>query len=174
MTKIQNDVPTPNTEDEHELGQAPEYSIAESADVTSNVTADDFYPEYLLTRFTLLPQSPECIDGLPESFAIISAYATTGESWSEEKNKAADARLFHALMKTGHTPVRVRAYSPETAHEEPSWCVEIPWNDACNIGLMFKQDAIYYVTGNDLFVTFCDDRRSLVRVNPFDRHLDNI
>lgn len=101
MTKIQNDVPTPNTEDEHELGQAPEYSIAESADVTSNVTADDFYPEYLLTRFTLLPQSPECIDGLPESFAIISAYATTGESWSEEKNKAADARLFHALMKTG-------------------------------------------------------------------------
>lgn len=173
MSETQKDAPPIDTKDEYELSRlSPAFSIDQSAGATSNVSADDFQPEYFLTRFVFPLHSPKFTAGLPGSFAIISAYATTGESWSEEKNNEADARLFHALITMGLTPVRVLAYSPETAHEEPSWCVETSWENACDIGVLFKQDAIYYVIGAELFVTFCDDRRTLVLVDQFNNRLD--
>ncbi len=41
---------------------------------------------------------------------------------------------------------------------------EMPWDEACDIGLCFKQDAIYTVNGDALSVTLCDHRRGLVPV----------
>jgi hypothetical protein len=58
-------------------------------------------------------------------------------------------------------------FSPATGHAEPGWGVEMPWESACELGIQFKQDAIYVVIGGELYVTFCDTRRSLVHVGPF-------
>jgi len=46
-------------------------------------------PDYFDTRFKLdLP-----LTELPESFAIITAHATTGETWTAEENQVASERL---------------------------------------------------------------------------------
>jgi len=34
-------------------------------------------------------------------------------------------------------------------------------------GRRYRQDAIYYVIGDTLFVSFCDERRALVEVGGF-------
>lgn len=62
---------------------------------------------------------------------------------------------------------RLTGYSPTTVHAEPGWAVEMPWDEACDLGLRFKQDAIYSVRGDELTVTFCDHRRGLVPVGAF-------
>lgn len=101
----------------------------------------------------------EPVDSWPEEFAIITAYATTGETWTREENEAADRRLHHELAKRSPFLIRVTGYSPTTGHGEPGWAAVIPFDEACDLGLEFKQDAIYHVAGDDLCVTYCDDRR---------------
>jgi len=62
---------------------------------------------------------------------------------------------------------RITGYSPATGHAEPGWGIELSLGEACDLRLRYKQDAIYYVIGDQLWVTFCDDRRQLVRVGSF-------
>ena len=55
-------------------------------------------PDYFDTRFKLdLPLSE-----LPESFAILTAYATTGETWTAAENQAASETLRAELVRGGH------------------------------------------------------------------------
>ena len=100
-------------------------------------------------------------------FAIVTAYNTTGEIWSSERNSAADRDLTAELAAMGVWRRRITGYSPSTGHAEPGWAVELSLDAACDLGLRYKQDAIYYVTGDQLWVSFCDDRRQLVRVGSF-------
>ena len=120
-------------------------------------------PAYFETHF-----QPEGSDAdWPLQFAIVTAYNTTGETWSPERNSAADTDLAAELAAMGIWRRRITGYSPSTGHAEPGWAVELSLNDACDLGLRYKQDAIYYVTGDELWVTFCGDRRQLVRVGSF-------
>ena len=107
----------------------------------------------------------------PLQFGIVTAYNTTGETWSPECNSAADTDLAAELAAMGIWRRRTTGYSPSTGHAEPGWAVELSLDDACDLGLRYKQDAIYYVTGDQLWVTFCDDRRHLVRVGIFSDRL---
>lgn len=107
----------------------------------------------------------------PASFAIITAYATTGESWTAEENEAADQSLKQLLETNGSLLGRVVGYSPETGHKEPGWAARIGLNGACDIGLRFKQDAIYFIQGEVLSVTYCDERRELIQVGRFSERL---
>jgi hypothetical protein len=43
----------------------------------------------------------------------------------------------------------------------------VSYEEDCKLGLQFKQDAIYYVKGDVLSVSYCDDRRRLVTVGGF-------
>lgn len=103
----------------------------------------------------------------PRHFAIVTAYNTTGKTWSPKRNSAADTDLAAELAAMGIWRRRITGYSPSTGHAEPGWAVELSLNNACDLGLRYKQDAIYYVTGDELWVTFCDDRRQRVRVGGF-------
>lgn len=171
-----------NIESENEFGALSSYFVDRSGVAASKVTIEDFHPEYLKTRFqfeTYSLNNPRvdlfggdaAKNHLPDSFAIISAFATTGESWTDEESEAADKNLFDSLSLMGH-PIRVIAYSTDIGHREPSWCIELSWNSACDIGLKFKQDAIYYVRGTRLFLSFCDDKRILIDIGSFHEHLD--
>ncbi len=56
-----------------------------------------FHPAYFKTRFRVeqLPSS------WPESFVIVTAYATTGEQWSDAENKRGDEALTQRLAEQG-------------------------------------------------------------------------
>ena len=79
----------------------------------------------------------------------------------------ADRALEGELRKTGRWMRRLTGYSPITGHAEAGWAVEMPWDEACDVGLRFKQDAIYTVNGDELSVTLCDHRRGPVLVGAF-------
>ena len=120
-------------------------------------------PVYFETKF-------ECAEewtDWPDEFAIITAYATTGEDWSDAENQAGDTRLEAHLREQGLWVRRVTGYSPSIGHREPGWAVYLGFKAACDVGLRFKQDAIYYVAGDILSVSFTDSRRALVRIGSF-------
>ena len=66
----------------------------------------------------------------------------------------------------------VKGYSPDTGHEEPSYAVAISPVVACDLGLRFHQDAVFYVRAGLLCVTHCDNRRALLPVGPFRERVD--
>jgi hypothetical protein len=120
-------------------------------------------PIYLNTYFLVEDE----ISDWPDEFAIITAYATTGEAWSDQQNKAADAALEQRLKESFNCVIRVIGYSPQSGHSEPGWVVNSSWSQACILGTQFKQDAIYYVFNNILTVSYCDERRKEVYVGKF-------
>lgn len=110
-----------------------------------------FHPAYFETRFRVaaLPAS------WPGSFVIITACATTGEQWSQEHNASADARLAAELRQADRHPLRITGYSPRTGHAEPGWAVPICVSAGCALGRAFRQDAIYWVEDDALWVVLC-------------------
>lgn len=123
-----------------------------------------FHPDYFKVQFITETQH------LPDEFVIISAYATTGETWTDEKNEAADLELFSVLNEKGLIPIRITGYSPETGHSEPSWAVEASLMEGLNIGYEFKQDAIFHVLQQRLYLVKCGNGRQSVEVGSFIVH----
>ena len=127
-------------------------------------------PIYLETRFKRDLENDSKFDMfeiLPDEFAIITAYATTGEEWSDIFNEQEDERLKAYLLSRFSCVKRVTGYSPQSGHSEPGWAVNSDWSQTCDIGVQFKQDAIYYVSNNILTVSYCDERRKEVYVGKF-------
>ena len=124
---------------------------------------DPINPLYLSTFLDLGPDWSE----QPKEFAIISAYATTGEKWSAERNQQADERLQKQLVEKGAWLRSVIGYAPDTGHNEPCWATAISFDEACDIGKEFLQDAIYYVEGDQLYVSHCDSRRAKTSISKF-------
>jgi len=125
-------------------------------------------PAYFDTRFKLdLPFTQ-----LPESFAIITAHATTGEVWTTEDNHAANESLRDELERGEKLLGTITGYSPITQHAEPGYAAVLEFEEACNIGVRFKQDAIYYVSSGTLFVSYCDHRRGLKPITQFSKRVD--
>lgn len=59
-----------------------------------------------------------------------------------------------------------------TQHAEPGFTAAISFEEACKVGVRFKQDAIYFVSSGTLFVSHCDHRRSLKPVTQFSKRVD--
>jgi Protein of unknown function (DUF3293) len=125
-------------------------------------------PVYFETRF----RTDRPIIDWPSEFVILSAFATTGQSWTPDQNEAADRRLESELRTRGGWLVRIFGYSPTSGHTEPSWAIDLPLQEGCNIGRRFLQDAIYHVNNDDLSVVRCDEQRALVRVGSFRHRFD--
>lgn len=128
------------------------------------------HPEYLSVRF----RTDNAVIEWPESFAIITAFATTGEEWTEARNTEADKELESILRRRASWVVRITGYSPETGHAELGWAAVLSFNDACDLGLEFKQDAVYFIERDKLFVSHCDHRRELIFVGIFRQRLDDM
>ena len=124
---------------------------------------DPINPLYLSTFLDLGPDWSE----QPKEFAIISAYATTGEKWSTERNQQADERLQKQLVEKGAWLRSVTGYAPDTGNNEPYWATAISFDEGCDIGEEFLQDAIYYVEGDQLYVSHCDSRRAKTSISKF-------
>ena len=81
-------------------------------------------------------------DDPPAEFAIITAYASTGETSTSLENESADKQLEADLRRRRCWMQRLTGYSPATGHAEPGWAVELDFDTACDLGLRFRQDAI--------------------------------
>lgn len=130
---------------------------------------DSLHPAYFEIRFRtdLAPTS------WPDRFAIVTAYATTGQKWSEDENQTADQRLVEEILTRGLWHVRLTGYSPNDGHAEPGWAVEISLDEARSLGQKFLQDAIYWIAGDELWVTHCEERSPMVKVGEFRERLAN-
>ena len=63
---------------------------------------------------------------------------------------------------------RVTGYDPDTDHAEPGWAIEMGFEAACDLGLRFRQDAIFWVSGNRVCVAKCGPDRQRTEIGPFD------
>ncbi len=124
--------------------------------------------EYFETRF----RTEEQYIVWPEQFVIITAYATTGEVWSDERNRKADDELRSCLSGLASEIRRITGYSPKTGHMEPGWAVELELEKAKEIGRLFMQDAIYIVESGSLWVIGCEKSGSPIFVDEFLGRLD--
>lgn len=126
------------------------------------------HPAYFETRFRT--QNP--VSEWPFEFVILSACATTGETWKPEENAAADRALEGDLVRRAGWLVRIVGYSPVSGHAEPSWATEMPLAEARETGRRFRQDAIFLVRGDALCVTRCDESAELASIGSFRGRLD--
>lgn len=111
--------------------------------------------EYFETRFWVSLDDLmhfEVFEGC--DWIVLSAFATTGQTWTLERNAAADSALAASIR--GVSPmVRVIGYSPRTMHAEPSWVVPMGLVQGRRLGQEYAQDAIYWICGGDLYVVGC-------------------
>jgi hypothetical protein len=108
----------------------------------------------------------------PVEFAIITAYATTGETWSHERNRAADLELERELRETSSWMLRLTGYDPATGHAEPGWAVGIGLEAAHELGLRFEQDAIFWISGDEVWVETCGPGRERAKIGFFSERFD--
>jgi hypothetical protein len=99
--------------------------------------------------------------------AIIAPCATTGEIWPEKRNRAADLELENELRGTGRWVRRLTGYDPETGHAEPGWAVEIGFQEALDLGRRFRQDAIFWISANRVWVAKCASDLKSAEGGPF-------
>jgi hypothetical protein len=132
---------------------------------------EDFPAEYFSALIWIEPHDGVNVEHWPAEFGIVSGYATTGEVWPEARNRDADRRLEQRLRAKNVWLRRVDITSPDRSHREPSWAVALPWEPLCDLGRRFLQTAIYYVQADQLYVSFCDQRRQLVEVGSFRERL---
>lgn len=126
------------------------------------------HPEYARVRFHL-----DAGVGPPEwptRFAIITAWATTGEQWPLARNQEADVRLAGHLEDVWH--LRLTGYSPRTGHAEPGYACDLGAAAARELGRAFLQDAIYLVQADRLSVTRCLDGSPTYDLGSFRARLD--
>jgi hypothetical protein len=121
------------------------------------------HPAYFETRFRVDAPPPVW----PSGFVILSAHATTGERWPDAVSARAHRALVDELTELGVWTIPLTGFSPTTGHAEPSIAVELDLDRARAIGRRFRQEAIYHVRDDALFVTLCDARAPLVPVGSF-------
>jgi N-acetylneuraminic acid mutarotase len=90
----------------------------------------------------------------PKSFAILTAYATTGETWTDEQNKDADQKLESELRKGGHRIHRISGYSKDLKTHEEGWAVVMDLKTAWNLAVKYKQVALFYYQNDDLLLVY--------------------
>jgi hypothetical protein len=130
----------------------------------------DVHPAYFQVRF----RTDHPVPAWPPSFAIITAYATTGETWDAARNIAADTRLHAELIRRGHAPIRITGYDPETGHAEPGWAVALTLDDALDIGRAYLQDAIFWVEDGRVEVVSCIAPNRRGSLGSFAQRLDRM
>ena len=93
----------------------------------------------------------------PKSFAILTAYATTGETWTPEQNIAADRELEAELRKGGNHIHRISGYSKDLNTHEDGWAVVMDLKPAWDLAVKYKQVALFYYQDDELLLVYSKD-----------------
>jgi len=90
----------------------------------------------------------------PKDFAILTAYATTGETWTDEQNKDADQKLEAELRKGGYRIHRISGYSKDLKTHEEGWAVVMDLKTAWDLAIKYKQVALFYYENDELLLVY--------------------
>ncbi|MSR72816.1 MAG: DUF3293 domain-containing protein [Opitutales bacterium] len=90
----------------------------------------------------------------PKSFAILTAYATTGETWTPAQNIQADRQLEAELKKGGHRIHRISGYSKDLDTHEEGWAVVMDLRPAWDLAVKYKQLALFYYENEQLLLVY--------------------
>jgi Protein of unknown function (DUF3293) len=93
----------------------------------------------------------------PKEFAILTAYATTGETWTDAQNKEADQKLEAELRNAGHRLHRISGYSSDLKTYEEGWAVVMDLKTAWDLAVKYKQVALFYYQNDELLLVYSKD-----------------
>ena len=84
----------------------------------------------------------------PHSFAIITAYNPEGEDHTIAENESFNALLKEEIFNRfdANTPFfKITGHSECGSHEEPGWGIDCSLDEAIELGVLFKQEAIFWI-----------------------------
>jgi hypothetical protein len=110
-------------------------------------------PLYLKTRF--LADTPH--DGLPESFAVITACNPDGIPISEEENAVRTESFRIQLLEHGLHFFPVTGFDPDSPHREQGFGVVCEAATAMAFGRQWEQEAIYRVEQGEVILVSCGE-----------------
>jgi hypothetical protein len=119
--------------------------------------ADDMNPEFLNAYFRI-PEEPVMI---PQEFVIVTAFNPDGVVQEEVMNQSLDSDLAACLHRHALSHWRVIGGSHDLAHSEPGYGIETSLANGIEIGLQFRQVAVFWVQRGDIYVVDCSTRQQM-------------
>ena len=87
---------------------------------------------------------------LPSPFAIVTAYNPESKTFTKKHNETANQALADDIKEVFNLPII--GGSPEFDHQEPSFIVKISKAAAIGLAEKYRQNAIFWVEGDDLHI----------------------
>jgi hypothetical protein len=109
---------------------------------------------YFLKTF----RSDQTINHWPIHFAIIPS---ASNHQTEQERELQHLRKHYSWVRC------LTLHDADAEHGQNCWAVNMGWQQACQTGIEFGQEAVFYVSDNTLSVTFCDERRKPFIVDGF-------
>ena len=99
------------------------------------------------------------IGSLPKKFAILTACNPMDEILKKTENKKLNQGLRRALSEFEMPTYNIIGSSPDLNHQEPSFLIEIPENQAIEVAASFNQRAIFWVSNDQMEIIECSTRK---------------
>ncbi len=125
-------------------------------------------PDYLKTRFRF-SAPPE---GLPESFAVITACNPDGVPISADENVARTETFRNQLAECGHRFFPVTGFDPDSPHHEAGFGVVCEKSTALAFGRQWEQEAIFWVENGVVLLVSCSDSVEVVEIGAWSSRVD--
>lgn len=113
-------------------------------------------PEYANTYFKI-PDRRD--DDLPSEFIIVTAFNPDGQNCAAELNQSHDSDLAALIQKKSLSSWRVIGGSRDFVHAEPGYAIEANLDAGIEIGVQFRQEAIFWINHGNLFLVDCSLRQ---------------
>ena len=115
-----------------------------------NYSVDRLWHTYQQTEFLLTQTLSSQL-----SFAIITAHNPKGEILTPCQNGLLDRKLQREIHRLGLLYRAMIGTSQDRKHMEKSWAVATDKASAIKLGILFNQNAIYYVEADQLQLVPC-------------------
>jgi hypothetical protein len=117
-----------------------------------NSIGEDLNPNYLQTVFQAASFPPHW----PPCFAVVTANNPNGILHSKEANQKFDSEFQNNLKLKNVWYWRVSGASPDFSHVEHGFAIEVSLEEALEFGNRLKQEAIFWIEGDSLFIISCN------------------
>ncbi len=115
-------------------------------------------PEYFNAYFKIPHQRDS---NLPSEFIIVTAFNPDGQNCMAELNQSYDSDLAALIQKKSLSIWRVIGGSRDFVHAEPGYAVETNLEAGIEIGIQFRQEAIFWINNGHLYLVDCSSRERI-------------
>jgi len=121
--------------------------MTENKDSCRNQQLWQHYSETVFLLQQRLPDWPQA--------GIVTACNPRGKVLSDNNNAALNDKLSNHLRQLGLPFIGLTGCSPDLQHQEPSLLVYCTQDQAMSLAREFKQNAFYWIEGNELYLRPC-------------------